>query len=75
MAPAPNRAIMHAMTLRDSIGPSAAELKVAYTGLLHAVARLGVRVGEHDPDFVQVAKAMDALHDLMQARERAERGE
>jgi len=63
------------MTLRDSIGPSAADLRVVYAALVPPIARLAIRFGEMDPDIAEASLALNALHELLAARERAERGE
>lgn len=58
---------------QQAIGPSAAELGDLYASLAIPLARIGLRIGETDPDFVAVAKALERLTELLNARALAER--
>ena len=55
------------------LGPSAAELGSLYAALLAPMVRIGLRIGETDPDFAELAAAMERLTAMLNARAEAER--
>lgn len=58
---------------QNTIGPCAADLGDLYAAFAIPVARIGLRIGETDPDFVAVANALERLTELLNLRADAER--